>query len=157
MNAPQRNTMPAQIKRTDHAPPRKPEPQNPQRNTMRVQKRKWSGSRTQHPRLKNKLGDWETRPETRQRQDQGGHSIPAKADTLKTALRTPTVKLFREICENTGQCSTRRLRHATLHIWDQETKKLSNQPTPSSTARLLFEQAVALLNSPIVHGVFVTG
>ena len=39
----------------------------------------------------------ETRPETRQRQDQrAGHSIPAKADTLKTALRTPTVKLFGE-------------------------------------------------------------
>ena len=29
------------------------------------------GSRTQHPRLKNKLGDWETSWETRQTQDQG--------------------------------------------------------------------------------------
>ena len=35
---------------------------------------------------------WETSWETRERRDQGGgHSIPAKAATLKTALRTPTV------------------------------------------------------------------
>ena len=47
------------------------------------------GRRTQHPRPET---SWETRPETRARQDlRRGHSIPAKADTLKTALRTPTV------------------------------------------------------------------
>ena len=36
---------------------------------------------------------WETRPTTRERQNQGGgHSIPAKANALKTALRIPTVE-----------------------------------------------------------------
>ena len=43
------------------------------------------GSRTQHPRLKNKLGDWETSWETRQTQDQGaGHSIPGWRTSWQT-------------------------------------------------------------------------
>ena len=63
------------------------------------------GRRTHHPRPYGRQAGrqdqgcghsnqarWETSWETRERQDQGGgHSIPAKAATLKTALRTPTV------------------------------------------------------------------
>ena len=75
--------------------------------------------RTQHPsqgerqsQTGNKCGDktgWETKPDGRQigRQAQrGGHSTPAKADTLKTALRTPTVN-----------CLGKNLIGWPLHYW----------------------------------------
>ena len=60
------------------------------------------GRRTQHPRPET---SWETRPETRGRRDQRrGHSIPAKSDTLKTALRTPTVNCLGNKKIGSGRC-----------------------------------------------------
>ena len=54
--------------------------------------------RTQHPsqgerqsQVGDKLGD-------RRQAQRGGHSTPAKADTLKTALRTPTVNCLGKNC-----------------------------------------------------------
>ena len=47
--------------------------------------------RTQHP-SQGEVGDkWGDKLGDRRQAQRGGHSTPAKADTLKTALRTPTV------------------------------------------------------------------
>jgi len=54
------------------------------------------GRRTQHPRLKNKLADWEDKLGDKTKTRPGNRTQHPMADTLKTALRTPTVKLSRE-------------------------------------------------------------
>ena len=52
--------------------------------------------RTQHPRLKNKLADWEDKLGDKTKTRPGNRTQHPMADTLKTALRTPTVKLSRQ-------------------------------------------------------------
>ena len=77
---------------------------------------------------------WETRPETRETQDQGGgHSNPAKVDTLKTALRTPTVNcLGNKLADWETRAETRpgsRTQHPRLKnkLADWETRPQTRQ------------------------------
>ena len=83
---------------------------------------------------------WETSWETRERRDQGGgHSILAKAATLKTALRTPTVNCLGNKCVSPNQVFYLQQIALANPFFRRPNPK---HPTHPQTARLAWGQTI---------------